>query len=463
MPADIARDERLDATARALCARGDGSVIDEHIRVESSLADGQVAALVRNSRDEIAVDAAPLVDHLAASHMGLAESAGGCVAFVAVRRLVQVEALPEPSSKKRGGDRLALRLAPGLVAVGYLLSPDGFVQRLVLDDRRGLIDVPLPQRALGRYVVEVIVDRYDSARDELRGTPEVAVWWPYTRGAPRLPPTPDVLFPDEGHDDRALGHRADALVQRLRNEQLLEPVKLSPVLFDVAQVRAAALAAANRLGHRVPAGNSPVDDLNQRHRDDSRARFVRIAEVQARGSTLADAWTALIESPAHRYELVAPGVTHAGVAVARGADAAGRTVITLVAVLGRRPPLRDFASFEKALLQRTNAAREARGFEPVRVSVHLSDVAGRLARRMADLATVDDGVLGTPIEDVAMEADASIQRVHPFVARLDDPLPLAPVPTLLGIDVTKVGFGMQLHPTDGEFYIAILAGDGSDT
>lgn len=466
-PADVARDAALEEAASLLCARDTDAVFDDEARHAARLADAQVSGLLRRApaadeaRAALVQAAGPLLSSARATHAGVAEgrTPGGeaCAALVSVRRLVELDA---PPAKLPAGGALSLSLTipADRRATLYLLRPDGFVdvKPLVVDGAGTRLGVPA-SAGEGRYVVELILDRAAGPSD-----PEVALLWPFTVGTPKEAPFPEVLFPDEGHDDVALTHRAEALVQRLRNEQLIDPLKVSPALVDVAATRARALAERGQLGHRVPGGADAAQDLRARYPDEPRAQFLRLAEVQAQASTLADAWRALLDSPAHRRELVDTAFTHCGVAVARGQDAALRPTVTLVALLARRPPARQPDEVRALIVERANQARAARGLDPLDESAHLHRLAARLATAMSEAGRVDETLLGGPVGKLALEVDASLSRVRPLVARLDDPLLLVDgkVPELLlGLDTTELGVGMALHPTEGVFYVALLAGE----
>ena len=333
----------------------------------------------------------------------------------------------------------------------YLAVPDGSVARTELSMHDGRVQLPLDvAHGDGRYRVELVTDR--------GGDPEVAAIWPFRVGAERAPPCPEVLFPDEGHSDLGLSHRAEALVQRLRNEQLLDPLKVAPTLVTLATERAAALARRGGLGHRLPDGRNAREALTA-----SAPTFVvaRLVEVQAQASTLADAWGALLDSPAHRYELVSPSLTHFGTAVARGADGAGRPLITVVALLARRTPKRDVQQTRAQLQARMNEARDERGLGPLSMSSALELLAQRLADRMADVGDVDEGLLGSPIAQLAVEDDASLTEVRSTVARLDDPLLLAMPKPALELDMNALGLGVAVRPTEGAFYVCVLVGEGA--
>lgn len=466
-PGDVTRDAALEEAAALLCARDTDGVIDDDARHAARLADGQVSGVVQRAasaeaaRAALVAAAGPLLAKSRATHAGVVEGSTPegmpCAALVSVRRLVDVSA---PAAAVPAGGALALSLVvpADRSAALYLLRPDGFVDRRALPASSGRTTITVPSVAgEGRYVAELIVDRAAGPSD-----PEVALLWPYVVGTAREAPFPEVLFPDEGHDDVALTHRAEALVQRLRNEQLIGSLKVSPPLVEVAMARAGALAGQGRLGHRLPGGGDVAEDLRARFADEPRAQFLRLAEVQAQASTLADAWHALLDSPAHRRELVDTAFTHCGVAVARGVDAAGRPTITLVALLARRPPVRAPDDVRAFLLEQANEARTKRGLDALVESAHLHRVAARLATAMSDAGRVDEALLGGPVGQLALEADASLTRVRPLVARVDDPLLLVDgtVPELLlGLDVAQLGVGLALHPREGVFYVAVLAGE----
>jgi uncharacterized protein YkwD len=170
----------------------------------------------------------------------------------------------------------------------------------------------------------------------------------------------------------------------------------------------------------------------------------------------------LLDSPAHRYELVDTAFTHCGVAVARGSDAAGRPTVTMVALLGRRPPQRDPDATRAAILGAATEVRTSRGLDALLESSHLNRVAARLAGAMRDNKKVDDALLGGPVAKVALEADASLSRVKPLLLKSDDPMLLLQngVPgLLLDLDTTQAGVGIALEPADGVFYVVVLAGE----
>ncbi|HEY4222332.1 MAG TPA: CAP domain-containing protein [Myxococcota bacterium] len=489
-PLEVRRDAALEEAAALLCARDTDAVIDDDARHASHIADGQVFGLMKKGADAGVVeaalgsDAAALLGQKRATHAGVAvgqsPSGEACAALVGARRLLTARgALP---AQVAHGDALALDLVwpesttmttdlatrdpNARTAALYVEKPDGFVTRSALSVGCGASDardckliVTVPAPLDGRYIAELVVDYASGPSD-----PEVALLWPFTVGTPKDPPFPEVLFPDAGHDDIALTHRAEALVQRLRTEEQIEPFKVSPPLVDIADERAKLVAQKGALGHRLlragaVASTDAAEDVAAKYGDNPRAQFKRLAEVQAQASTLADAWQALLDSPAHRYVLVDTGYTHCGVAVARGADAAGRATVTMVALLARRPPSRSVDETRATFLETANDARDKRGLTALTESSSLDKTAQRLAGAMRDNRKIDENLLGESVAKVALESDASLNRVKPFVARSDDPLLLLTPPLLMDLDATRFGLGLALDESDGVFYVVVLAGE----
>ncbi len=457
----VERAADLDRAAAMLCARTTDGVIDDEVRAATGVVDGAVVGLygvgatVDEARGKLGVRAAALATPLRATHVGVAEgtTARGeeCAAFVAARRRLTIVVAPPARLSATTPFTWRAKLTGGKAtgARAYLMSPDGSVARADLDVDDGILaDQVTPKRGPGNYVLEVIVDDGRA--------PDVALLWPFVVGAPKRAPSPEVLFPDEGHPDLALTRRAEALVIRLRDEQQLEPLRLWPVLSTVAQARAAAIAGQGALEH-VQRGKNAAEDTAALAPD---AKLSKLAEVQAMGASLTDAWTALLQSPAHRFELVDGTVTHMGVAVVRGLDGAGRPMVALDVVLVRKPVLRDPRIVEETILNGIDEVRVARGLDALKKTTRLDRLAQRLVENMASRGVVDEAGLGEPVANVALQEDASLTEVRPVLARLDDPLHLEVPLGALEIDMSSVGFGIAQSDRDHLWYVVLLLGVG---
>jgi uncharacterized protein YkwD len=460
--AALVRDPQLDEAASLLCS-AEGTRLDRQTRHLLALSVGQLETAVFLGRSALeaqtkARGSAPaLLAALRATHVGLAEGTRAgeerCLAVVGARRLLK---LTSPVPAAIGVDD-AFPLEgkvlgePATEIVLFATRPGGSVSRTPIPVNNGYFSQLItPRRGAGRYTLELMLDR--------GGVPEVALLWPFRVGEPGeggpLPPFPAVLFGDEGHDDLALSHRAEALVQRLRTEQEIDVLKVAPELLRVATSRAEALSSEAGLGHRRPSGRTPLDDLQRR---EPGFEVLRLAEVQAQASTLKDAWLALLRSPSHRYELVHPQSTHFGAIVHSGRDAAGRRLVTLEVLLARRYSKHLLRRYSAELLRRINEARKAAGHDALRGDRTLSQVCARQAAFMADTGTAADGGLGEPVADLA-SALGTVTDVRSQLAALDDPFRLAPGGVALEPAMDAVGVAVAPERDGDRFMVCVLVG-----
>jgi uncharacterized protein YkwD len=453
-PEQTERAATLEEAAAMLCARDTHAVVDDEVRRVAGVWEGQVSALVERDGPlrarALAAEGLPaLVAEISATHVGVAEGAmpGGahCVAVVAARRPLTLQTeLPSQLSAPEPFP-LAFKLDQRARATIFLMRPDGHVERMETEGDK-VHTVVDPRGQQGRYVLELIVTGADDA-------PEVALMWPFAIGAGSVPPTPAVLFGDEGHNDVALTRRTEALVHRLRVEQELPPLKLAPPLGRLARARAKRLAEEGRLGHRLPDGNSAHEELRER---EPGFPVKRLAEVQAQAGTLEEAWGALLDSPAHRYELVFPSASHLGAAVVRGKDALERPLVTLVLLAARRINVRPPAQVRVELTGRFNLARDVTGHGALQSDSSLTKLAQAHAESMASAGALDDALNGSPVTQRALESDARLEAVRLVKARADDPLRIAPSGATLDGDATLIGVGLVPPQVAGQWYVSIL-------
>jgi uncharacterized protein YkwD len=454
-PPGTERDPRLEEAAALLCARDTDAVLDDDARTGAGLWEGRVGALLERgepgrARARLQQSAATLAEEVGATHFGVAEvptfDGVPCAALVMARRHARL-ARPLPARLPAPAPiALALHLeeryAGGAV---YLLGPDGRVERQAVQGRA--VDVSLrPFAGEGRYVLELIAD---GPADD----PEVVLLWPLLVGQTRLPVSPRVLFPDEGHSDVGLTRRAESLVHQLRTQQELPQVSLSLALGRVAEARAQALADAGRLGHRLPEQESAKEQLVAR---EPAFPVARLSEVQAQAGTLAEAWQALTDSPAHRYELMQRDASHLGLFVVRGKDAFERPLITLVALLARRINTRPPAELRTELLGRMNLARLASNSAPLKRHPALDAAAQAHAEAMAKEGRVAMEAGGQPADERALALPPELSEVRAVIANLDDPLRLAPSRATLDSGAALAGIGLVPPGVDEQWYVCIL-------
>jgi uncharacterized protein YkwD len=453
----MVNDNRATRAADALCSRGGDGVVTIDIRQQAGLYEGTVLGILRDSDDDLEAAVLPLIERYGLGFGGVhrpTDGGPGCRAFVGGVRTVRPAATLPGVLAAPGMVLLPLSLPAQTKGIAFVTKPDGYVTRLDIPED-GVVEVKTV--LVGSYTIEVVIDPLD-AKGASKGNPSIGLLWSFIVERAADPPAPIVLFPDAGHDDQALTHRAEALVQRLRNTHLLETVKLSPWLSQVAQTRSQAIATAGTLSHRID-GQTPVDALNAVYADspDPRGPVSRIAEVQAQASTLHDAWTALLDSPGHRYELLSSSSTHAGVGVVRGQDAIGRPTVSLVVVLGRRAPTADPMVAQQAWVERLNDDRQGRGLGVLAADEVLQRMARRLARACASSQTLSEQALGGPIAQMTLTEEPSFTKVVPLLVRTDDPSMMPFIEDAYDIDANTIGSAV-VQQDDGMLVAVVLIG-----
>ncbi len=251
--------------------------------------------------------------------VGVVERGGRTVAvLVGVQRYVDLEPFP---SRLARGDRVRLE---GRLALEYrspsvmVTTPLGEVmshQTLRRAGRFGAwLDFPLP----GRYTIEVMAVG--------RQGPQIVALFPVFVDAP-----PSVMSPSEPSpsvaQDRHPDSPAVSLFRRLNHERRrigVDPLEFDDQLTSLATAHSRDMVERRYFGHVSPTGT----DLTARL-DHAGLATLHAAENLVRGGSAARAHAQLMESPAHRANLLDPDLTHVGIGVI---EREGELVVTQIFV-----------------------------------------------------------------------------------------------------------------------------------
>src|SRR5690606_492825 len=147
-----------------------------------------------------------------------------------------------------------------------------------------------------------------------------------------------------------------------------------------------------------------------------------------------------LRSPAHRFELVHPGITHFGTAVHRGQDGAGRVLISLVVLFAKRVDRAQLDELRTELTGRINLARHQEGLPTLSSHPGLVEVCTEQAAAMARSGELDERILGDLVTEQALErTDLGEARVQ--LAAVDDPRRLQMARVALAPTMRHVGIG----------------------
>jgi hypothetical protein len=179
----------------------------------------------------------------------------------------------------------------------------------------------------GRFVADVRFDEPGTWRLEVGGDgprgPTVAAVLEVRCGREQALSAP----PDEPDPPEPEAWIA-AAIDALRAGQGLPPIRRSAPLDEQARRHAMAMLAAGTVAHRVDGGGDVASRVAAAAIEYRSAR-----ENVARGSGALDAHRAIVESPSHLANLLAPGVSLLGVGIARGTLPGGQPVTYLTEIL----------------------------------------------------------------------------------------------------------------------------------
>ena len=212
----------------------------------------------------------------------------------------------------------------------YATAPSGRVEERFAQSLgpRGW-NLPIrPGAEPGRWLLEVISDGPTGPEvmalwpTELHGTPQGAV--PSPRSSTPADPGPQ--------DALAAERRLWALLSGFRTTWHLPPLRFEPALARAARTHGRDLARGEAFGHVTSSG----DALTRIGREGLSA--VRAVENAALASSVEEAHAALLSSPAHRMNLLDPGVEVGGVGVVFRKDGVGQVSVAVSEVFARLSP-----------------------------------------------------------------------------------------------------------------------------
>src|SRR5512137_122052 len=287
---------------------------------EAGIHDPAPAAVVLSSRPGSVAEAlAAAVGFRGATHVGVGMEMHDGMAWavlLASERRAELEPFPR---RVTPGD--AVTLAGRLVRLDaprvWVASPSG--------DAR---EVPV-ELSGGRFTAWIPFSEHGTWRVEVGGTgprgPTVAAILDVVSGGPS-PARPGSRPPEPAPDAAAAAVRA--AIDALRAAQGLGPLRGDPALDAQARKHSAAMLTAGTLAHQVEGGG----DVAQRVAA-AGVSYRSVRENVARGDGVMDAHRAMVESPAHLANLLAPGLALVGVGTARGKLPGGQVVVYLTEIL----------------------------------------------------------------------------------------------------------------------------------
>jgi len=333
---------------------------------------------------------ADLASNMPVTRYGVYVSPDGIAAVVFGRMEVSLDPFPR---HLRAGEVCRLR---GEVAARYdharvyLTRPDGKIDETRLPGRK--VDVSLPVTAPGIYRVEVMSDGATGPVVLANVPVYVGVSEPAWAPAPASPR--DGVSPLGRVEAEA---RVLALLNGVRREAGLGPLASDPELGAVARAHTEDMIAQRFFGHVSPS-TGKFDNRLQR------AGLVVSAsgENVAQADTADDVHRVLMESPAHRANMLGAKFTHVGIAVGFRSGEAGDLLTTMV--FARRPPPPSTPVTPALVTTFVSSLRRARGVDPIAADPVLQ------AAAQAGLTAFTNGGAASPDQAIAVAHDALVRE-----------------------------------------------------
>lgn len=367
-------------------------------------------------------------------------------------------------------ERAPVALAPGelllvsgralrkvLLSEAWLLECNGRLSTLSLEQRGREFTVSSQAPLKGHNIVELMVETE-------RGREVAALWEVAVSGYEKsdCPATQPAtagdtakIHGDDPADPTATARAFYAGLGADRAAANLQPVAWSDRLAAFAQARAQLVAGMGQLVH------TPADQLALL-RDDRGLALSWFGENVARGLGADDVRAAILRSPSHRRNHLAPDARSVGIGAAwRCHD--GRCTLFLVELLARAYADTDASGLTSALLGRINQLRQAQGVPGLDLDVGLAATARQLAQRMADQNQLLTDAPDEPaLTQQLMAARSDLLAAGAAVFRADSADGVALRPLLLLSSYNVVGIGVARRDPGSPWYVAVIVAENGD-
>ncbi|HEY7370799.1 MAG TPA: CAP domain-containing protein [Polyangia bacterium] len=302
---------------------------------------------------------ADVAGNVTVNRYGVHASADGVVAVVFGRMEAALDPFPrrfQPGAACRLRGQVAARYDHARV---YMTRPDGKVDETAGAGRT--IDLSLPLPAAGVYQLEVMSDS-TSGPVVLANVPlYVGVGEPGF-GSASAPGDEKAATP-AGAEARML-----ALLNEVRREARLAPLIADPELHAVAAAHTEEMIAKHFFGHA-----SPTTGMVENRLEHAGVTVTLCGENVAEADSADGAHRVLMDSPAHRANMLRADFTHVGIGVGMRPGDAADLLATLVFVRRPRPPSAPVTPATAAAV--ISSLRRAKGAAPVAVDPVLQDAA----------------------------------------------------------------------------------------
>ncbi len=334
----------------------------------------------------------------------------------------------------RNPDPGALRVQ-GELAAGYgrpelvVTMPDGESRHLPAGSGPKF-DVTVPAHKAGSYRVELLAEGARGATvvanfpvfvgmDEPQ---QVVVNEPLSAGEP--------LQPDDFKERLLVLANAD------RSERGLAPLELDAPLGAVAEAHSVDMRDNGFVGHTSPTTGVAADRVKR-----AGIRTAVVRENLGRGYSAEEVHSGLMQSPAHRANLLDPDVTHVGIGIAIS-DNGGRHAFLVTELFIRVIPSIDLDDAPEQAAEIINRMRKAKGAPPLELDDTLSEHAQEAAEAYFEQARISDNALVARTSRQLKTLDLPYRRLGTLMTLVSSLAKTAEVDALADPSLTAMGLGV---------------------
>jgi len=356
--------------------------------------------------------------------------------ILAVKRTVRLSSFPTSGG---AGSNLPLQfqLLGGLTDPEViLLAADGGIEHLSAGaaGRWGLASIPLGHRT-GTVWVEITADGPSG--------PEVCALFPVTVGSSPASAWEGKIPPEE--TDVRTPAEAEALMLELVNADRrrfgLPAVQADERLAAVARRHSEDMALNGFFGHLSPSRGGLAERLAADH-----YAIKWSGENISTSDSIYESQEALMRSPGHRANILAPQPTVVGIGIVRE-PAASRRPWVVTQIFAEPVLSRSALSFANAVRARIEGRRAVRGLAEIRPTRAVDEVTQQLAVRLRQ-ADLSSNSLTPEAGRLLREAGVSYRRLTVLTYEVPDPADIALPEVIYRGDVDAVGIGAA--PRRGE-------------
>ncbi|MBU0581486.1 MAG: CAP domain-containing protein [Candidatus Margulisbacteria bacterium] len=264
----------------------------------------------------------------------------------------------------------------------------------------------------GKYRVELI-------GEEALGPEVLSLFSVYVNTTPPLIPVKKIYKDKKNYNSAFEAEKLIFdLVNTARIKAKLNPLILSPQASDAARYHSEDMVAQKYFAHISPYNGQ---EFTQRLQENTDFAVTSIGENIAMDETLNNAHQSLMNSPAHRANILNPDFTHLGVGVAFKTDHKGKVIYYLTE--GFFSKIKDIKSEEylNFILENINKQRQELGLDPFIINLALSELAEKHSLMMAEEDNLSFSIGGQHLFQKVQKAGIKYKYLSVNIFAFNDP------------------------------------------